>query len=91
MTAESRPSGQRSTTTYTAWDAAGRPTMATVLAGRQSSTQSISYDDARRTQSMTSGGVMCTQTFDENGNPTAGSCGGATVSTTVLTTQRICR
>ena len=35
VTAESRPSGQRSITTYTAWDGAGRPTMATVLAGRR--------------------------------------------------------
>ena len=34
VVAESRPSGQRSVTTYSTWDAAGRPTMATVLAGR---------------------------------------------------------
>ena len=91
VVSESRPSGQRSTTTYTAWDAAGRPTMASVVSAGPATTQAISYDDARRTQSMTSGGVMCTQTFDENGNPSAGSCGGATVSTTILTTQRICR
>lgn len=91
VAAESRPSGQRSTTTYTAWDAAGRPTMATVVAGRQTSTLSTSYDDARRSQTMTSTGTTCTQTFDVNGNPVAGACPGSTTTTTVLTTQRICR
>ena len=78
VVAESRPSGQRSTTTYTAWDAAGRPTMATVLAGRpEASTMSMSYDDARRMQSTTSNGITCTQTFDANGNPAVGTCAGS--------------
>jgi hypothetical protein len=91
LLAESRPSGQRSTTTYTAWDAAGRPTMGSVLAGRQSSPISMSYDSARRSQSMTSSGTTCTQTFDINGNPAVGTCPGSTATTTVLTTQRICK
>jgi YD repeat-containing protein len=91
LTAESRPSRQRSTTTYTAWDAAGRPTMGTVLAGRQKSTVTMSYDDSRRMQSQTSNGITCTQTFDANGNPAIGSCAGSTATTTVLTTQRICK
>lgn len=92
VVAESRPSGQRTTTTYTAWDAVGRATMGTVmLAGRQTNTLSFSYDDARRMQSSTSNGVTCTQTFDVNGNPAVGMCAGSTATTTVLTTQRICK
>jgi YD repeat-containing protein len=91
IVAESRPSRMRSTTTYTAWDAAGRPTMATVVAGPQKNTVSMSYDDSRRMQSQTSNGVTCTQTFDANGNPAVGVCGGSTATTTVLTTQRICK
>ena len=79
------------TTTYTAWDTAGRPTMGTVLAGRQQSTVSMSYDDSRRMQSQTSNGITCTQTFDANANPAIGSCAGSTATTTVLTTQQICK
>jgi hypothetical protein len=90
--AESRPSGQRSITTYTAWDAEGRPTAATIVTGGQAITQVIRYDNARRSQSMTSNGVTCTQAFDQNGNPALSSCdGGSTASTTILATQRICR
>lgn len=92
VTAETRPGAQRSITTYTAWDAAGRPTAATVVAAGRTSTQRFSYDDARRTQTMDgSGGVVCTQTFDQNGNPSVATCPGSTSTTTVLTTQRICR
>lgn len=92
LSAEARPGTQRSTTTYTSWDAAGRPTAATVVSGRQTSTQTFTYDDARRTQTMNAGGgVVCTQTFDENGNPSVGTCAGSTSTTTVLTTQRICK
>jgi len=90
--AESRPSGQRSITTYTAWDAEGRPTAATIAAAGQATTLAIRYDNARRSQSMTSNGVTCTQTFDQNGNPAVSSCeGGSSASTTILATQRICR
>lgn len=92
VTAESRPSGQRSITTYTAWDAEGRPTAATIVAGGQATTQAIGYDNVRRSQSMTQNGVTCTQSFDQNGNPTVSSCdGGSSASTTILATQRICR
>ncbi len=91
MTATAEPGGQTSTTTYTAWDPAGRPTAGTVAAGRQSTVQAFTYDDAARMQSMTSSGVTCTQTFDRNGNPAVGRCGGSTATTTVLTTQQICR
>jgi YD repeat-containing protein len=91
ITAVAQSGAQTSTTAYTAWDAAGRPTAATITGGRQASSQAISYNDASRTQSMTSGGITCTQTFDEDGNPAVGRCAGSTTTTTVLTTQQICR
>lgn len=91
IAAVSQPGGQTSTTTYTAWDAAGRPTAGTLASGRQSTAQTMRYDDSTRTQTISTNGQMCTQTFDENGNPAAGACGGSTATTTVLTTQQICR
>ena len=91
VTAIQQPGAQPSTTVYTSWDAAGRPTAATITTGRQGGSQVLSYNDAARTQSMTSGGTTCTQTFDENGNPAVSRCAGSTATTTVLTTQQICR
>jgi YD repeat-containing protein len=91
ITAVAQPAAQTSTTAYTAWDPAGRPTAATITGGRQASSQTIAYNDASRTQSIMTGGVTCTQTFDVNGNPAVGRCGGSTATTTVLTTQQICR
>jgi hypothetical protein len=91
ITATSRPGGQTSRTTYSAWDAAGRPTAGTVVAGRDATAQSFRYDDAARTQTITASGQTCTQTFDENGNPALGRCGGGIATTTVLTTQQVCR
>jgi YD repeat-containing protein len=88
----SQPGGQTTTITYTAWDSAGRPTSGTSTGGRQSLPQSFTYDNATRTQTNTNAGVTCTQTFDVNGNPAVGRCAnGATATTTVLTTQEICR
>jgi hypothetical protein len=55
------------------------------------STISMSYDETRRSQSTTSNGVTCTQTFDANGNPSLGTCPGSTATNAVLTTQRICK
>jgi YD repeat-containing protein len=91
VTAVQRSGAPTSTTVYTSWDAAGRPTAATVTTGRQGGSQTFTYDDAARTQSMSSGGMTCTQTFDENGNPAVSRCGGSTATTTVFTTQQICR
>ena len=92
VTAESQPTGQRSITTYSAWDAEGRPTMGTVASGGRTAAVAIRYDNVRRSQSITSNGVTCTQTFDQNGNPVTSGCdGGGSSSTTILTTQRICR
>lgn len=91
-TSVSQPSlGPPSVTTYLAWDAADRPTAGTVVTGGQSVPQSFTYDNATRTQTSTSAGATCTQTFDQNGNPAVGTCSGATATTTVLATQQICR
>jgi hypothetical protein len=90
--AVTQPGSQTSTTAYTAWDTAGRPIAATITgAAGPIVTQTFSYDDATRTQSMTTAGVTCTQTFDEHGNPALGRCAGSTATTTVLTTQQVCR
>jgi hypothetical protein len=91
ITAVSQPSGQTTTTTYTAWDSAGRPTAGTVVGAGQPIGQTFSYDNASRTQTSASSGVTCTQTFDQNGNPSVGTCPGSTATMTVLTTQQICR
>jgi hypothetical protein len=91
LTQVSVSQGQTSTTTYTAWDSAGRPTAATVVSGGQSTSQSFTYDNATRTQTSSNAGVTCTQTFDQNGNPAVGTCPGSNAVTTVLTTQQICR
>ena len=87
----SRPAGQTSTTTYTAWDSAGRPRAARQGSGGSSTTQSFSYDTATRTQTSTNAGMTCTQTFDANGNPVLGTCPGSAATTTILSTQQICR
>ena len=90
VTAVQQP-GATSTTVYTSRDAAGRPTAATITTGRQGGSQAFTYSDASRTQSLTSGGTTCTQTFDENGNPAVSRCAESMATTTVLTTQQICR
>jgi len=86
-----QPSGPTSTTTFTAWDSSDRPIAATTVTGQGSSQQLFTYDNATRTQTMTQSGVTCSQAFDLNGNPTVGTCPGQTSTTTVLTTQQICR
>jgi hypothetical protein len=80
-----------SITTYTAWDSSDRPTAATVTSAGGTSQQSFTYDNATRTQTSTQSGVTCTQVFDQNGNPTLGTCPGSTSTFTMLSTQQICR
>jgi hypothetical protein len=67
--------GREATTTYTAWDAAGRPTAGATVSKGSRGTLAIAYDNAARTMTTTiSGGggrVTCTMTFDANGNQTA--------------------
>jgi hypothetical protein len=91
IAAVSQPGGTTSTTTYTAWDSAGRPTAGTQVSSGSTTAVTYAYNDSTRTQTIVSSGQTCTQTFDQNGNPSVGICGGATATTTVLTTQQICR
>ena len=89
------------TTTYTSWDAQGRPTAGTInVSGSRGSTLSLSYDDAKRVQTITSdaGGqrVTCEMGFDANGNSISHSCRGSgglasTATTTIGKTEKICR
>lgn len=86
-------SGQTTTatTTYTAWDSAGRPTAGSSSTGSQ---LAFTYDNATRTQVSTTvgSGVSCSQVFDQNGNPTTGTCtNGATTTFTTSTTIQACR
>ena len=85
-----------STTTYTAWDAAGRPTQGSLPAGTP---VTIAYDETARTQTQTSGSgdaaVVVTTTFDPDGTPTRVVSVNAGVTTTTSTqvnsTARICK
>jgi YD repeat-containing protein len=90
-----------STTTWTAWDASGRPTGgATLVKGGIRTTITVKYDDPARSFTRTEGAgaqsVSCTMTFDENGNPELAVCRGAgainsrTVTKTTAT-ERVCR
>ncbi len=88
----SSPSGDTLVTTYTAWDSSDRPTAGTrVSSGGTSVAVNYTYDDAARSMSTRTGGTVCTQTFDQNGNPALADCGGVTQTTTVLSTIQICR
>lgn len=87
-----------STTTYTAWDASGRPTAANDVGPGFNNSLSISYDNAARTRttSVLGLGLTTTETFDANGNPirqvvTAGGAVSSTTDITPLSTQQICR
>jgi YD repeat-containing protein len=97
-----REASPGTTTTYSAWDGAGRPTRATSTASNGSTTTlSMTYEDAARTMttSNTQAGVTtrCTQAYDVNGNPTSYICtssvsGGATNGTMSITsTAQVCR
>lgn len=86
-----------STTTYTAWDASGRPTVGTDVGPGFNNTLAISYDAGSRTRttSINGGAVTTTETFDANGNliRQVSSGGGSTTTSniTVGATQRICK
>ena len=89
------------TTTYTSWDPQGRPTAGKItVAGGRGSTLSLSYDDAKRVQTIISDAmgqrVTCEMGFDANGNSISHSCRGSgglmsTAITTVGKTEKICR
>lgn len=85
------------TTTYTAWDASGRPTAGNDVGTGYSNALTITYDNTARTRTTSyNGGLVTTiEAFDANGNPVNHvSAGGASVSTTTFTTratQRVCK
>jgi hypothetical protein len=88
------------TTTYTAWDEAGRPTAGKTVMRANINALTLVYDDKARTVTTTTdtGGqrLVCVLTFDADGNPAATSCkapGGVTNSstTTSTATEKICR
>ncbi|MGH9385571.1 MAG: hypothetical protein ACRD2N_14915 [Vicinamibacterales bacterium] len=91
--------GGDSTTTYSAWDAAGRPTRASDVGRGYSNTRSISYDDVARTRTtiVNAGPLRTVETFDADGNQIATiatSGGSALASKTAImisATQRICK
>ena len=81
------------TTTFTAWDASGRPTTGTT----GGSTINMVYDDAARTSTATAnpGNTVTTLTFDTNGNliKQVLLTGGVTVTTTfdITSTATVCK
>jgi hypothetical protein len=87
------------TTTYSAWDEAGRPTAGKTVTRGNINSLNLAYDDAARTVTTTTDSglqkLVCVLTFDANGNPAATSCktpGGITNSSTTTTaTEKICR
>ena len=81
------------TTTFSSWDASGRPT-AGAATGAGGSTVTISYDNTNRTVTQNTGPNTCTHTYDQNGVILREVCTGTTASTTVVTvnsTQQVCK
>ena len=82
-------------TTYSAWDASGRPTAATVSSRASTINLQYRYDDAARTMTTTNPAGSQTETYDTDGNiirseSTDGS--GTTVfDVKINKTDRICR
>jgi hypothetical protein len=92
------PAGD-STTTYSAWDAAGRPTRAADVGKGFSNVRDITYDDAARTKTtVVNGGPLRTvETFDNDGNQietlsTSGAAAiGSKTAIKVISSQRLCK
>jgi len=94
--------GAPTSTTYTEWDKAGRPTKVQDVGRGFNNTRDVSFDDVQRTRTIrvTPAGrgqvVMTTiETFDADGNPIrqVATAGPSTTTTTITinSTQRICR
>jgi hypothetical protein len=89
------------TTSYTAWDKAGRPTTGMVTGLGPAIVNSLTYDDTGRTMTLTTGsqGIMSviTTTYDANGNTllsvarTAGLAAGTRTVTTITATDKVCK
>jgi YD repeat-containing protein len=94
--------GAQSTTTYTEWDEAGRPTKVRDTGPGFNNTRIVSYDDTLRTrmtrvipEGQSAAVVTTVETFNADGNPVRQTAtGGPAASTTTITinsTQRVCR
>lgn len=82
------------TTTYTAWEASGRPTNGTDVGPGFNNTLVVSYDNVQRTRttSVNGGLVTTTETFDANGNLIRhATAGGNTAVVTINQTQQVCK
>ncbi len=83
------------TTTFSAWDASGRPTTGTMNIPNVGQVGvSNTYDNVNHTVRRDTGLNVCTQTHDANGNIIKETCTGTSPSTTDVTireTQQICR
>lgn len=94
-----REDGSGYVTTYTAWDASGRPTSATSVNAGQTLALAMTYNDTARslvTMTTTGGGSQsCSSTFDATGTNVSNVCGSGatqvTATTTVQATQQVCR
>jgi hypothetical protein len=92
--------GTTFTTTYTSWDEAGRPTAGKTVTLASINSLTLAYDNTSRTVTTTTHAgeqrLVCTQTFDANGNPAVTSCTGPGgmgngSTTTTTATEKICR
>jgi YD repeat-containing protein len=94
--------GAPSTTTYTEWDEAGRPTKVRDTGPGFNNTRIVSYDDVQRTRTtrvipdgQTQPAVTTVETFNADGNPvrqvTSGGPSSSTTTITINSTQRVCR
>lgn len=91
-----RENGGGYSTTWSAWDSEGRPTTGTTaVTGGQTNVESVQYNNTARTRTRTSSSagqsVMCSETFDANGNQIATACPGSTSTTNIVATAQICR
>jgi hypothetical protein len=95
----SRSASGDASITYEAWDPAGRPVLATDVAGSRKNTLTILYDGPRRTRTtvVNEGPLRTVETFDADGNQittltTTGDAATATATTIKITArQRVCR
>ena len=94
--------GSTATTTYTEWDAAGRPTRMQDIGPGFNNTRVVSYDDAQRTrttrvipQGQSQAVITTVETFNADGNPVrqvaSGGPSASTTTITINTSERVCR
>jgi YD repeat-containing protein len=91
-------SSEQVKTTYTAWDAAGRPTEGEARSARSSVEYRMVYGPSSMTMTTTTpqGSVVCTKTFDATGTEISNECKGTASTgsklvTTVTGTARVCK